>query len=322
MFIKNAKSENLNHETIRKYDLVFRQLIAFANDEGIRFAHELDLPALQKFRGTWKDGSLSRSKKQERLRSIFKFAVAQKWAGENHALSLGKIKVERTQQTPFTEAEIEKILKAAQGISREVYTFVLVMRFSGLRISDACTLRVSSLEGSHLVLRTLKTGSKVRILLPDVVADALRKIRKVSPSYFFWSGNGKLASITELWRSRRLKRVFAAAEVEGAHPHRFRHTFATRLLQQGVPVGMVASLLGNSERIVEKHYSAWIEARQKGLDEAVQKANGYHQLAAVQLPFAPFVWAQRGSSACSFTPTSSRVRQCWAIGCSISAVGA
>ncbi|HVB56285.1 MAG TPA: tyrosine-type recombinase/integrase [Candidatus Acidoferrales bacterium] len=186
--------------------------------------------------------------------------------------------MERTQQTPFSEAEMVKILEAAQQISREVYTFVLVMRFSGLRISDACTLKVSSLEGSHLVLRTVKTGSKVRVLLPDVVADALRTIRAVSPTYFFWSGNGKLASLTELWRSRRLKKVFEAAKVENAHPHRFRHTFATRLLQQGVPVGMVATLLVNSERIVEKHYSAWIEARQKGLDEAVQKANGFHHL--------------------------------------------
>ena len=92
-FINNARSENLNQEIIRKYDLVFRQLIAFAGNEGIRFASELDLPALQRFRGTWKDGSLSRSKNQERLRSIFKFAVAQKWVRENPALSLGKIKV-------------------------------------------------------------------------------------------------------------------------------------------------------------------------------------------------------------------------------------
>ncbi len=236
---------------------------------------------MQDFRKTWRDGSLSRSKKQERLRSIFRFAVAQKWVQENPSLLLGKIKVEPTQQLPFSEEEMGRILRTARASSPETYVFVLVMRFSGLRISDVCTLHISSLEGNHLALRTVKTGAKVRVLLPDVVADALRTIRKVSPNFFFWSGNGKLASVTELWRSRRLKKVFEAAKVKDAHPHRFRHTFATRLLQQGVPVGMVASLLGNSERIVEKHYSAWIEARRKGLDDAVRKANGYHQLAAV-----------------------------------------
>jgi hypothetical protein len=28
----------------------------------------------------------------------------------------------------------------------------------------------------------------------------------------------------------------------------------------------------------EKHYSAWVKARQESLDEAVEKANGYHGL--------------------------------------------
>jgi hypothetical protein len=45
------------------------------------------------------------------------------------------------------------------------------------------------------------------------------------------------------------------------------------LLKKGVPAGTVAMLLGNTEQIVVKHYSAWIESRQKPLDDAVEKAN-------------------------------------------------
>jgi hypothetical protein len=44
-----------------------------------------------------------------------------------------------------------------------------------------------------------------------------------------------------------------------------------------------AILLGNTEQIVIKHYSAWIEARQVGLDEAIKKANGFHDIKPVQL---------------------------------------
>jgi integrase len=54
--------------------------------------------------------------------------------------------------------------------------------------------------------------------------------------------------------------------------HRFRHTFACELLSKGVPVSEVAAILGNSPRIVEKHYSQWIETRQKALDAAVKLA--------------------------------------------------
>jgi site-specific recombinase XerD len=280
-FLQNAEAENLSEETIRKYKLLFKRLMEFADEKGVRFVSELDLSNLEAFRNTWKDGPLSKSKKQERLRSLFRYAVAHKWINENPALLLKKIKVDPAEKLPFDDKEMEKILKAARKVGPETYAFVLTMRFSGLRISDVCTLNVSSLEGNHLELRTIKTGSKVKVLLPDVVVQSLNTIEKVSPKYFFWSGNGKLSSITELWRSRRLRPTFKAAGIKDAHPHRFRHTFATKLLIQGVPIGMVATLLGNSVRIVEKHYSSWTKARQKALDEAVTRANGYGDIEPV-----------------------------------------
>jgi hypothetical protein len=49
-----------------------------------------------------------------------------------------------------------------------------------------------------------------------------------------------------------------------------RHAFATDLLSKGVPVSEVAAILGNSPRIVEKHYSQWIQSRQTAIDSAVK----------------------------------------------------
>ncbi len=280
-FINNAKAENLSHETIRKYQVLFGQLLVFTKDRGIRFVNELDLPALQDFRNSWKDKPLSKSKKQERLRTIFKFAVAHKWIGENPALLLGRIRVEPTQQLPFTDEEMTAIFNAAKGAGPRIYTFILLMRFAGLRISDCCMLRVDSLQGNHLVLRTEKTSVPVKVLLPEIVAESLRTIQKETPKYFFWNGRTGLKSTTNLWRDYKVKPVFEKAKIENAHPHRFRHTFAVNLLRQGISTATVASLLGNSEAIVTKHYSAWVAARQQGLDEAVIKANGFHDLTPI-----------------------------------------
>jgi site-specific recombinase XerD len=280
-FIKNAGTENISEETIRKYKLLFKQLLGFTQDRGIRFPGGLDLESLQQFRNTWKDKPLSKSKKQERLRSIFKFAAARKWTSDNPALQLGKIKVNRTQQIPFSADEMKTILGQAIKAGPETYTFILVMRFSGLRISDVAMLRADGLQGNHLVLRTEKTGTPVKVLLPSVVADALRKLKKRNPDYFFWDGQSKLASVTDLWRSHRIKPVFEKAKIQKAHPHRFRHTFAVELLKQGTRAGTVAILLGNTEQIVIKHYSAWVKERQQGLDDAVEKANGYHDIVPV-----------------------------------------
>jgi hypothetical protein len=43
------------------------------------------------------------------------------------------------------------------------------------------------------------------------------------------------------------------------------------VLSKGVPVSEVAAILGNSVRIVEKHYAQCIESRQVALEEAVKK---------------------------------------------------
>jgi integrase len=55
-------------------------------------------------------------------------------------------------------------------------------------------------------------------------------------------------------RQRTLRRLSMLSGVN-IHAHRYRHTFATQLLSKGVPVSEVAAILGNSARIVEKHYS-------------------------------------------------------------------
>ena len=54
------------------------------------------------------------------------------------------------------------------------------------------------------------------------------------------------------------------------HPHRFRHTFATTLLSRGIPVSEVAAILGNSPRIIEKHYLQWIQVRQESINAAIK----------------------------------------------------
>jgi integrase len=108
----------------------------------------------------------------------------------------------------------------------------------------------------------------VNTRLPEVAVHAL----KVSPQYFFWSGNGTLDTLTGNWR-RSLRKVFSLAQINGGHPHRFRDTFAVELLLAGVPLERVSILLGHSSlRITEKHHSPWIHARQEQLEADLERS--------------------------------------------------
>lgn len=53
---------------------------------------------------------------------------------------------------------------------------------------------------------------------------------------------------------RRLKRVAKEAGVEEATLHKFRHTYATRLLESGVDIVTVQRLLGHSDSDTTRRY--------------------------------------------------------------------
>jgi site-specific recombinase XerD len=277
-FLQDADARHLNTETIRKYKLLFRQLEAFATDKGIQFVDEFDLPLLTDFRTSWSDKALSASKKLERLRSVFAFALSRKWITENPARELKAPKVKLSPTLPFNAQEMKKILKAVEQPKQpRLRAFILTMRFSGLRISDTTKLEVASLKGSRLSLYQAKTGEHVSVLLPDVVAANLRRVPHKHPQYFFWTGTSKLPAAISVWR-RRLSDVFKTAGIADGHSHRFRDTFAVELLQSGVPLEDVSVLLGHQNiRITQKHYSPWVRTRQERLDKEIQQANNRMQ---------------------------------------------
>lgn len=203
-FLQDAAARNLSHGTMRLYKLLFRQLISFAADHGVSLASGMDLNALTKFRSTWLVSPLTATKKLERLRSIYKFAVQRKLVDENFALALVGPKVKPSPTLPFHKDEETKILKAAESpkVDSRVKTFILTMRYSGLRISDVATLAVDSLRGNRLKLYQAKTGEPVSVLIPPDVAKALLAVPHRNPKYFFWSGASKVTTVTGFWRER------------------------------------------------------------------------------------------------------------------------
>jgi integrase/recombinase XerD len=262
--------KNLNPETLRKYKLLFRQIIEFADDRGWRYVNQLDLDELTAFRSRWKDAPLSASKKLERLRSVLKFALRRKWITENPALELDPPKIKPTPTLPFSTDEMDGILKAATDL--RVHTFILVMRYSGLRISDTTALAVESLTRNKLRLYQAKTGEHVYVPLPEHVAAALRSVPHNHPSYYFWTGHSKIPSAASVWR-KRLAAVFKRAKIRNGHSHRLRDSFAVGLLEAGVSLESVSILLGHQNlKITQKAYSPWVKSRQDALDKEVEKA--------------------------------------------------
>jgi hypothetical protein len=74
-----------------------------------------------------------------------------------------------------------------------VTVFVLVQRYSGLRLVDVVTLRTDSLrEDGLMIMSQEKNEQPVFAPLPAFALDLLRKLPPKSAKYFFWTGTSTI----------------------------------------------------------------------------------------------------------------------------------
>jgi site-specific recombinase XerD len=296
-------------DTQRKIRLLTGRLISFAETKKKYAIDEIDLPTLVDFRNSWRGKDTSQRRDQEILRSFFLFCLKAKWLEDNPAASLDPITITTAQTDVFEHDEIHRILLAAQkfpdaygrtdqAIARQVYAFVLVMRYTGLSIGDAAGLQKSQVTGERIITNRDKTGKEVYVRVPGFVIDALNAAPHDGEKHFFWSGNGLIHTRASKWNSR-LRKLFVLANirlentewdkkslrsespriqrgekriVSQADPRWFRHTLARDLLENDiVTMTELAEILGNTEAVCRKHYSKWDRRRQAKIDEKLEK---------------------------------------------------
>jgi integrase/recombinase XerD len=271
-FLRDLEARHLQPASLKKYNRLSAQLNQFAEAKGLVFISDLNLSRVREFRDSWTNVGYAAARKLGYLREFLKFCQESKWIPENYAVKLRAPRIAKTQVQPFTTEQQVAILAAIPAYPdpknrNRLRAFVLLLRYSGLRIADAATLRKSDIQDGRLMLRTAKTGATVYVPLPPVVMSALADL----PELPFWTGKSKPHTVASVW-SESLKNLFRLAGVPDGHAHRYRHTFAIELLLAGVPIERVSILLGHSSvRTTEKHYSAWNQPRQQQAEQDVMR---------------------------------------------------
>jgi integrase/recombinase XerD len=120
------------------------------------------------------------------------------------------------------------------GGRKQFRAFILLLRYSGLRIGDAVSIERDRLAGGSVFLFTAKTGTPVRCLLPQVAQDAIDDLSEIDGDARlpFFSGNGQLKTAVPNWQ-RTIEKLAKIAGVANFHAHRFRDTAAVSWLQHG-----------------------------------------------------------------------------------------
>ncbi|HEX3405485.1 MAG TPA: tyrosine-type recombinase/integrase [Acetobacteraceae bacterium] len=163
----------------------------------------------------------------------------------------GKKRIASPRQKRLPESLSEDQVRHLLGnIRNPVHKLCLAVMYAcGLRISEATMLEIGAIDRPNLVLRIVGKGNKERLAaLPQPVLDELGRLWRTHHNrrWLFPNHRGDAPL-----NPRVLARTFAAAAAAAGirrdvTPHTLRHSYATRLIENGVDIRIVQILLGHA----------------------------------------------------------------------------
>ena len=143
---------------------------------------------------------------------------------------------------------------------------------TGIRVSELCNLSASDVDLDNGMIKVFGKGSKERIIqvchkeiLRALTEYKYQLHRQIESSGFFFInrlGNSLSSQSVRLMVKQLVRR---AKLRQGITPHTFRHTFATLLLEEGVDIKYIQTILGHSSLVTTQIYTHVSSSKQKSI---------------------------------------------------------
>lgn len=169
----------------------------------------------------------------------------------------------------------QEFLRLVSAIRKPEYRLCFqLMYFCGLRISEVVSLPVKNIDSKQMVLRIIGKRNKEQFVpFPDALLKPMREFWKTHrnrtwlfPNRF---GLGHM-SISSLGTAFRMARDIAHID-RHVTPHSLRHSYATRLIEMGVDIGVVQMLLRHSSIQSTKIYMHLTEPLRQDIHDRINE---------------------------------------------------
>lgn len=183
----------------------------------------------------------------------------------------------------FTLEEIERILNTSLKY-RKLYgkdisfldfryrTMTMFLAYTGCRYSEAADLVINRLDlsaGKATFVNT-KTNDNRTVYITEPLIGNLKKIteNRDPNDFVFRNGMEKHIHVTDFSTDLK-KRAKAAGVMKRTFPHNFRHTYITLMLEAGIPITEVATLVGHKD--IQTTYSTYMHLADTTLKKAAMR---------------------------------------------------
>lgn len=165
----------------------------------------------------------------------------------NPCSNLSPIKIQKKVRLPYSDVDLEKI-KEACTCDRD-RALVYFLRATGCRISEVVGLNRTDVDLTRLECTVLGKGNKERTVYFDrVTAMMLQRYLEARTDFCEALFANHLHQRLQPDGARYiLKQIEAHGSLENVHPHRFRRTLATSLINSGMAIQDVAAILGHEK---------------------------------------------------------------------------
>ncbi|SMB82730.1 integrase/recombinase XerD [Desulfonispora thiosulfatigenes DSM 11270] len=199
------------------------------------------------------------NKKINSLHSFNQFLIAQNLCKELLVYpSKDKIKVASGSEQEvevFTDEEVERLLfylENRNNVSQRDRAAIVLLLYTGLRVSELVNLKTKDIDFLTMYLKVVGKGGKYREVplkteVIEAIKDYLEGERKnhklVDSQYLLLTQRAEKMDKDTI--NKLLKKHGKQLHLE-MYPHKFRHTFCTRLIKKGVEITTVAKLAGHA----------------------------------------------------------------------------
>lgn len=269
-FVRGKESENVTASTVRKLRHQLGLFEQFMASRSKFYPSDITPQDVIDFRASWKWGDMTRIKAQGNLRGFIRFCCK----GDQRVElldALGTIKEsregkQRRKPKPLSETEVKKLLAQvpttfkgeAHKIPR-VTAFIKCGVSTGLACVDLVHLErraLESVKNGVLEIERRKTGRKALPRIDEKLREELLQLAGKDKKFVFIDGDSLPHSATTFWQYE-MRQLFedAGLWIKGDLVHRFRDTMVDHALGLGYSLTDVASMLGDTLQVVERHYS-------------------------------------------------------------------